>query len=307
MTSPEKTIRLFGISFASALIDCRVTYNQFIEDQTTFKNFDEDFASPFEKNWQDAITIAADLPTDEEIVDILTGFTETLNDTMADCRKSFQDAKYYIEKAFPNETAVWKEFGFDTYNAARASVPKMIIFMGVFKSKVEKYKTQLLAKKFPQASIDVIDVLAKAILDKKTEQEKHKKSRYSITEDRTNKMNAMWTFRQKVAKAAKNIYKENYAKYRLYLLPASEESKNIFDIEGIVTDKATGAPIEKVKVAIVDATLSTTTDSKGKYGFVDVSDGPLAITFEAAGYKATTENVVFDGNKIVLNVALEKI
>jgi len=210
MTSPEKATRLFGISFTSALLDNRVTYVQFLKDQAAFKSFDEDFGTPFEKNWQDAITIAASLPTDEEIVDIQTGFTESLNSTMAACRNSFQDAKYYIEKTFPNKTAVWKEFGYDNYNAARTSVPKMTVFMGVFNSKVEKYKTQLLAKKFPQASIDTIDTLAKDIVVKKTEQETQKKSRLSITEDRTTKMNAMWLFRQKVAKAAKNIYKENY-------------------------------------------------------------------------------------------------
>jgi len=90
-------------------------------------------------------------------------------------------------------------------------------------------------------------------------------------------------------------------------LPASEESGDIFDIQGIVTDKVAGAPIENVKVSIEDTNLSTTTDSNGKYGFVDVTNGTLAITFEAAGYKAATENVVYDGNKIVLNVPLEKI
>jgi len=307
MISPEKVSKQFSISFASALIDCRVTIVQFIKDQADFKNFDEDFATPFEKNWQNAINIATDLPTDEETVDIQSGYTDTVNDTMAACRKIFQDSKYHIEKAFPTKKAVLKEFGFDNYEAARKSVPKMTIFMGVFNKKIAKYKTQLLAVKFPQSSIDSINTLAKALVEQKTDQETQKKSRLSLTEDRITKMNAMWAFRQKVAKASKNIYKNNYSKYRLYLLPASEESGDIYDIQGVVTDKETGAFIEEAKISILDTTQIAITDSNGKYGFVDVTNGTLTINFEAAGYKAATENAVFDGNKIALNVALEKI
>lgn len=305
MTTPKKATRDFKISSASMLIDSRVTLKEFIPDQKEFENLDADFAPPFEKNWQAAIDVAEALPTDEDTVDIQTGYTETVESTMEQCRKAFQDAKYFIEKAFPTKKAVQKEFGFDDYDEARKNVPKMTTFMGVLSKKVVKYQAQLLAVKFPKTSIDNILNLAKTLLDDKTEQETVINSRLSLTEDRTEKLNNVWAFRRQVAKAAKNIYKDNYSKYRMYLLPASEESGDIFDIQGTITDKASGANLENVKVSI--GSLSVNTDSNGKYGLVDVAEGTVTITFELEGYQTATVDVVFDGKKLVQNIALIKI
>jgi len=304
MPTPTPITRDFKISIDSMLQDSRTTQVHFVEDEALFVALDDDFNPPFAAKWLAAIDDATKAPSDEQIVDIQMGFTTTLEAAMEDCRTYFQSSKYKIEKAFPNKPMVWKEFGYDNYLAARQVPEKMIVFMEAFAATATKYKTELIAAKYSQADIDAITTKGKALIKAKTDQELSKDSRPSATQARYALLNAVWAYRTKVAKAAKVIFANDYAKYKLYLLPASEEATTTYSIEGTVTDKVTGKAIADVQVS--NGTDTATTDSNGKYGFAKLANGTYTLTFTIAGYKTASTTATFDGTTLALNVALEK-
>ncbi len=119
-------------------------------------------------------------------------------------------------------------------------------------------------------------------------------------------MNNVWAFRTKVAKAAKYIYANNFAKYKIYLLPASAEGSGIFSIQGTVTNKVTGNKLENVTVSYGTAANDVLTDSNGEYGFAKLANGNYTLTFSLATYKTITKIVDFGGETLVVDMELEK-
>jgi hypothetical protein len=308
MNTPDATNRDYKISDDSMLQDSRTTLGHFTNDAPAFAALDPDFdpnlPTPFSTLWGTAIDTAASAPTDEQVVDMQTNLTQEVEAISDACRDQFQKAKYFIEKAFPNKKAVWNEFGYDNYDDARKSTDKLITFMAVFSTTAIKYSAQLVAANYPQASIDAIAPLRLTLVNAKTALEMAKNSRVGSTQSRVTLMNAVWAYRTKVAKAAKNVFANNFAQYKTYLLPASDETG--FDIKGTVTDKSNGKPLVDVTVSNGTPADDTTTDSNGKYGFAKLSEGNYSFTFTLAGYKAATSAVIFEGSALTVDVALEK-
>lgn len=304
MNTPNQSLRGYKISDDTMLQDTRTIIKEFDTDKTSFTMLDDDFKDPFRANWQAAIATVDNAPTDEQIVDSQTSLTQNVETTMEACRQQFQAAKYFIEKAFPDKPAVWNEFGYDNYIAARKSPEKMAVFMQVFNKVATKYKTELIAKKYTQAQIDDILTKRQALLDARTNQELAKNARGGFTQNRVDALNKVWGFRLAVARAAKQIFANNYARYNVYLLPASEESDTVFNIKGTVTDAATKKPIENVSINWNSE--SATSDSNGKYGIAQLSKGSITITYSASGYTNLTKTVDYKGELLVLDVVLDK-
>ena len=308
MNTPNQSKRDFTISDDSMLQDSRTTQAQFKEDQSTFQAFDADFKTPFDKDWEKAISDAENAPTDEQILDVQGTLTTTVETALADCCKCFQDAKYFIKKAFPNQTGVWNEFGFDNYDDVRQSPEKMMVFMSAFSTTANstKYNTDLVAAGFIQTKIDDILVKKTILADAKTSQLVAKNSRLGTTQNRVALMNEVWAFRSKVADAAKVIFQDDFAKYKAYLLPASAEGGGVFSIQGTVTDKATGNKLQDVGVSYGSAANDVVTDSNGEYGFAKLANGNYTLTFSLPTYKTITKTVDFKNDTLVVNVELEK-
>lgn len=304
ITSNEET-RDFQISDDTMLQDGRTTHAQFVLDEADFIDLDDDFKPPFATNWLAAIEDASKAPKDEQIVDVQTGLTAAVEASLKDCASHFQGAKYYIDKAFADKQWILNEFGYDNYENARQVPEKMVTFMDVFWTTADKYKAALIAAKYTQAKIDAIAAKRLVLIDAKKDQELGKNSRLSATHTRVILLNKAWGYRTKVAKAAKVIYADNYAKYKIYLLPASEEATTTYSIKGQVTDKAVDKPLAKVQVT--NGTDTATTDSNGKFGFAKLANGTYTLTFTLAGYKTATATVTYDGTILAVNEALEKV
>jgi hypothetical protein len=114
----------------------------------------------------------------------------------------------------------------------------------------------------------------------------------------------VWGFRTKVSKAAKNIYTDNFARYKVYLLPASAESSSSFSITGTVTIAGTVTPIQNVQISNGNANQNTITDSNGKYGMAKLDKGKYTITFTHPNFKTHTETIDYNGGTLVLNISL---
>ncbi|MDD5510779.1 MAG: carboxypeptidase regulatory-like domain-containing protein [Dehalococcoidales bacterium] len=58
-------------------------------------------------------------------------------------------------------------------------------------------------------------------------------------------------------------------------------------LTGVVTDSATGAPLQGVSVTMAGTTVTTAAD--GSYGFTNITPGTYTITFTKSGYTTVTK------------------
>lgn len=82
----------------------------------------------------------------------------------------------------------------------------------------EKYKTQLIAAGFSHDKIDEIETLRSSLDSANNSQENFKKSRPVTTQERVIIYNELWKIITDIAKAGKDIYKNDYAKYQRYVI-----------------------------------------------------------------------------------------
>ncbi|MFM1874552.1 MAG: hypothetical protein RL266_289 [Bacteroidota bacterium] len=280
-------VRKFKVSDLNMLEHSKTMLQHFLDEQATFTAFDADFASPFETDWESAISSAKLMPTDETIKDQLQQHTAKVDEVMEKCRFKFQQSKYFIEKAFPSSPATRNEFGFDDYDTMRKSQVGMIQFMRTFFATATKYAAELAAAGYDAAAVADIDALTTELEKANDEQEKFKGTRSVTAEDRVNRLNKAWDVMVQVSKAGKTIFFAEPAKYQLFLLPASSETGEDISIAGTVTE-APDTPLENVTVSVDELGVDTTTDSNGNYVFGNLPAGTYTLTFSKEGYQPLT-------------------
>jgi len=129
MGKQDKLRLLYNISDAEMYQDSKTKRGFFIEDKADFIAFDAGFADPFATEWLTEISNAEAMDSDEVLDDQTLQLTTAVEAEMDKCRDKFQDTKYFIEKAFPDNLGVWQELGYDNYEDARRIQLKMVQFM----------------------------------------------------------------------------------------------------------------------------------------------------------------------------------
>ena len=121
MSKGNEVIRKFNVPDDVMLQASRVMHGIFLEDKNTIVSFDADFDTPFADNWEAKNNEALEISNDNYYIDKLTEYTAIVRQIMERCRTAFQKMKYLIEKAFPNQSQIWNQFGFNDYDNARQS------------------------------------------------------------------------------------------------------------------------------------------------------------------------------------------
>jgi hypothetical protein len=285
--SATPIIRKYKVADANVLQYAKTLRSSFVTDQADFVAEDSNYANPFEDNWETAIDAAEAQPTDEQRDDQLTQHTAAVEAEMVLCRDTFQRAKRYIEKAFPNSKEHWNDFGFDDYEDARQSQQNMVPFMKRLHSTCVKYAALLSVPAVNFTAVRIAEVeLRRAALDAANDaQENFKKDMPVFTKVRINTFNAMWDICTDVAATGKLIYNDDAAQFQRYLLPASDEPAGTLILSGKVSQTGTAAPgpigpaspVVGALVQLLPHGLEATTDSNGQYGFGTASAGPATL------------------------------
>ena len=311
--TPELEKREYNISDPYMLEFAKDIHTFATEDLADLVTFDPDFVAAFLTAYELAINDAEAVPSDEQVENVITQMTEDVEVQMGVCRKKYQDAKYFIERAFPKDKATWDEFGYDRYNKARNIQPKLIEFMRDFHGAAVKHAAQLGTVNYTAALIldiktqtDLLDSLNRA-------QNAYANNRPQITKERILKHNAVWNTATRICTAGKTVYQDNYAKFKRYLLPASDETEQ-FILKGKVTQPGVGPvgtpalPVEDVTVSLMGLPgVITQTDSNGNYGFTSIAAGTYSVEFNKVGYMPSMQPgvVITDmDNPVTLNVVL---
>ena len=76
-------------------------------------------------------------------------------------------------------------------------------------------------------------------------------------------------------------------------------------IGGVVTDEATGQPLEAARVMLIESNRIETTNQEGRYQFRNVSPGSYAVRVLRLGYRPATDTAnVAPGETVALDFAL---
>jgi hypothetical protein len=223
--SKNEVQRNYSFSDSTMLQESGTMNSIFNEDKTAFSSFDSSFADPFSSNWEKDINSAKDMPVDSIYEAELTEKTKLVQSKLEESRIQFQKVKYFIEKAFPDKKEIWNQFGVGDYMASRNSEAKMVKLLGIMHNAAQQFKEQLISAGINEADITQIQNLKNDLSDADLEQEKTKKKRPAVTQERIKQLNNCYSYMQKVSKAAKIIFTGNSAKYNQYLLPNERTSK----------------------------------------------------------------------------------
>lgn len=305
----EKLNRLYGgISDDAMLTGAETMLDLFNVDKDLFNDLDADFNDAFSADFLEKIDTARDFPTDETVVDGITELTAEVNTQWNLCKAKFQDSKYFIEKAFPNNVARQNKYGFDDYAKMSTDQKKVQGFMDQFHDQAEADHVALIAAGYPQLKIDAIDTLKEAFRTADRAQEAGIKDRGLQTQTRIGLLNEVWKMIQRVNRASKNVFAGNYAKLQQYLLPAAGTNEAVEDlsVSGIVTNSVTALPVAGATVSLSALGLTTTTDDTGAFGFAaGTPAGSTAIIASADGYADFSSTVtIVDGSPVTKNIVM---
>ena len=258
-----------GISASQMLEGTQTILDLFAADVAAFTAFDARLTLVYRAEAQSNIDAAINFPTDETVLNEITELTNDVKVAWDACCNYFQDAKYFIESAFPNNVARHNVFGFNDYLQMRRQQNEVLPFMNQFSDTAVKYSAQLIAVGYSQAKIDAIATVASAFGAAIRVQASAKKNRLETTQNRTELMNLVWSLIKNINLVSKSIYRGNYAKLQQYLMPApaSNEPHNALALSGTIINTVTNKPEAGVQVSLPALGLVTMSDNLGRYGF----------------------------------------
>ena len=221
----DKVVRLYSIRDDVMLDTSDMFHTLYSQDELDFQGYNSVlFDVNFKTDFLAEIDAARLVKKDEVVLDEQVEETDEVKGKLVECSDYFKGMKLVIEEAFPNNKAVWNQFGYNDYRAASRSQGRMIQFMEMLYLTSDKYKTELIAKGFTQAKIDMILQLKDELRQEQIEQEVAKKERPLKTQERILLLNKPWIRIRKIHRASKVIYKDNYAKLNEYELPRHSQA-----------------------------------------------------------------------------------
>lgn len=263
----------------------------FISDKADFVLFDPDFGGNFQIDLEALIAVAEGKDTDEVIKDKTTQLTQAVETKMDLCRVKFQSSKYFIELAFPDNAALWKEFGYDNYKDARAKQPLMIQFMKNFYDKANHYSAQLIAKNYTQAMINEIWTRMDELDKANRAQNAWVNGRKKLTQERQIAYNKVWDTVVRICVAGQIIYLNDAAKHEQYLIPTNNTGGGgaVSNHFIIVTNQAVLSPVTVDYISV--------TAQGGEQVNNDWGDGNEAVvTMQSGVYTSVSHNYIVPDN-----------
>ncbi len=221
--------RLFKIPEALLLQHAEVLAKMFPTDAADFRAFDSTIAEDYGTTIKDAIDAAIGLKSDQIIIDEMAEYTQHVLNAMSNCNLSYKTVAYFVRKAFKGDKAVQNQFGFNDIEKVRKSQPKMVLFMEQHAGTASKYKSDLLSEGCNEEVINQLLTNAEELKAANVAQEKFKKERGIITQERVKRLNHLYQLIKPLNDVAQIIYSEDQARMAKYTLPKPKSSQNTPD------------------------------------------------------------------------------
>jgi hypothetical protein len=213
----ELNDRPYRISDAAAVTHSARRQTLFVQHMADFVAFDPDFDTPFAQNWKDAIELGLNQPTDETNVDQQTIHTTHVSTAIKQGRSTMADLRFFAQKAFGTR-GLYTVFNFKAHDRLTRQPANYIIYLRVQHALALEFAPQLTAKGMSPAQIAAIATAADQLQTAEVAQEKFKRTRLHLTLIRKDVMARMYSFDQRVNRAAEVIYGEDETKRGLFRL-----------------------------------------------------------------------------------------
>lgn len=218
-----ETIRNYSVSDAKMMSEGRSIIDLYKDYHTHFASFDPDtFHENFHAESNQKMQSAEQIPSDMVLIDIQAQKTQAVEKVMVPLLEEIRFAKYFVDKAFPDEPKVVDQFGYNDLQDARHSSNKMIQFMDDFCGQVEKHKQILIDAKYPEEKMDLCKTYAEQLRSKRRAQRKNMKERPVHTAKRIKQLNSVWEELKKIHNASTIIFNSEPEIQALFKLPVPD-------------------------------------------------------------------------------------
>lgn len=212
--------RLFKISEAELLEFAETTTDFLTTDLMDFSTFDSTITENYVLQIRQSIEQVKSIKSDQVVIDEMAELTQEVKNAMNDCNSAYKSIAFFVKKAFAENQAVQNQFGFNDYRNVNSSQPKFILFMEQLAITVNKYKAELIAEGCKEELINSLSGKAEDFKNADIAQEKFKKERVLITQERTRILNKIYSFLKPLNDIALIIYSDNQAQMNKYIMSA---------------------------------------------------------------------------------------
>ncbi|WP_127342932.1 hypothetical protein [Ancylomarina longa] len=221
--------RLFKIPEAVLLEYAEVVAELYPANAEEFIAFDSTFTAEYGNAIKESIAAVKTQKSDQIVMNEMAECTQKVLDAMSDCNHAYKSISYFVRKAFKDNEAVQNQFGFRDLHKVRNSQAKLIYFMEEHAEITAEYKNELLAEGCNAMLIDSLFQKAERLKTANIEQEKFKKERGVLTQDRSQLLNKVYGLVKPLSDVARIIFSDDEAQLAKYSLPKPKSSQNSSD------------------------------------------------------------------------------
>lgn len=222
----DKLLRLFNIPDAELLQHGETVSATMPEDLSHFITFDSTITEAYPTSIQAAITEVKAIKSDQVVIDEMTELTQAANNALAACNQAYRTISFFVRKAFSTNAAVQNQFGLNDIAKSRKNQAKMILFMEDLVRVANKYQESLISQGCNPSVLETLPVLRDTLKQSNTQQEKFKKDRGLITQERVEKLNRLYKLLVPASEMAHIIFADDQARLARYALPRPKSSTN---------------------------------------------------------------------------------
>ncbi|MGM0531817.1 MAG: hypothetical protein ACQER7_10735 [Bacteroidota bacterium] len=196
------------------------------EDIEDFSTFDSTIDEKFINSLQGTLDGVRDIKKDDVMVDEQAQHTDEVNRKMAACNKGYKTVAYFVRYVFDDDESIQNEFGLNDIKGARNNQSQMIFFMTSLAKTAAKYKDQLIKGGMNPDTIDALPRLAQELDEANQKQEQFKDERGKLTQERIQRVNALYDPLARISDIARIIYADDPAQLNKYQMPTPDSSTN---------------------------------------------------------------------------------
>ncbi|MEI6060691.1 MAG: hypothetical protein WCR72_08280 [Bacteroidota bacterium] len=211
--------RLYSIPDADLLQAGEIIALTLPDDIASFTAFDSTITSSYPDTLRTALGQARSIRTDDVVVQDLADFTQAVYKAHADCYTAYKTLAYFVRKSYAGNTAMQRKFGLAEIRNAVNNQNKFIRFMQDLAVTALEYQDVLVSNGCSADLISNLPALAQALLEADRAQEKFKKDRGQLTQDRVGYLNNLYLLLDPLDEVAQIIFRNDTARMAKYMLP----------------------------------------------------------------------------------------
>lgn len=226
MASSNQVVKLkFRKQIPAMLEQAGVFKTLFSIDQVALSAIDPDLTVSWGVDFASWIEEAETCEVPWSAKGAMMSFTEEATRLMKQARNAMQELFFYVRRAFPDSAGKMEAYGKKDYREASKSRGKMLLVMERVTRNLIADQAAMIAAGYSLPKITAFGDLYNALLTTDNGQNTQKAAILDVTAAYYTKLNKVWAAMVKLSEASKLAFKDDYGKWKSYLLHTTVKSK----------------------------------------------------------------------------------